>query len=152
MALNCLNTSLEDCYCLSGSTPGVWPTMLQEHVKVHLSPYNRKGDYIYHLAYYMSLVRCRAEQVPPFTKFLYLVATTDGSQCPPTPSCIECGAPGRRTSSPASPTTCACARMRQAIHARGNFDVFSATTKHHGFTLGMDDLLCLPPYFATCLE
>jgi transposase-like protein len=61
------------------------------HVKAFLSTYNRKGDYIYHLAHYMFLARCRAEQVSPFTKFLHLVATTDWSECPPTPSesCVE---------------------------------------------------------------
>jgi hypothetical protein len=47
---------------------------------------------------------------------------------------------------------CSCARMRQAIRARGKFGVFSATTKHHGFTLGTDDLLRQSPYLATCLE
>ena len=56
------------------------------HVKAYLSPYNRKRDYIYHLAQYMFAARCRAENVDPFTKFLQLVATTDWSHCPPTPS------------------------------------------------------------------
>jgi transposase-like protein len=44
-------------------------------VKAFVSPYNRKVDYIYHLAHYMFLARCKAEQVPPFIKFLHLVAT-----------------------------------------------------------------------------
>jgi hypothetical protein len=33
------------------------------HVKAFLSPYNRKGDYIHHLARYMFAARCRAEKV-----------------------------------------------------------------------------------------
>jgi hypothetical protein len=53
-----------------------------------------------------------------------------------------------------SPTTgtCACARQQQAIRDWNNFGVFSATTKHHGFTLAMDDLLRRPPYLAAQLE
>jgi len=38
------------------------------HVKAFLSLYNRKGDYIYHLAHYMFAVRCRAEKVDQFSK------------------------------------------------------------------------------------
>jgi len=53
------------------------------HVKAYLNPYNRKGNYIYHLAHYMFAARCRAEGVDQFTKFLHLVATKDWSQCPP---------------------------------------------------------------------
>jgi hypothetical protein len=64
------------------------------HVKEYLSPYNRKGGYIYHLAHYMFAARCKAEKVHPFTKFLHLVATMDwgehrsssGSECPHAPS------------------------------------------------------------------
>jgi len=52
------------------------------HVKAFLSPYNRKGDYIHHLAHYMFAVRCRAEKVDQFTKFLHLIATIDWSECP----------------------------------------------------------------------
>jgi len=55
------------------------------HVKAFLSPYNKKGDYILHLAHYMFAVRCRTEKVDQFTKFLHLVATIDLSECP-TPS------------------------------------------------------------------
>ena len=33
----------------------------------------------------------------------------------------------------------------------GVFSVFSATTKHNGFTLATDDLLRRPPYLATRL-
>jgi len=40
------------------------------HVKAFLSPYNRKGDYIHHLAHYMFAVRCRAEKMDQFTRFL----------------------------------------------------------------------------------
>jgi hypothetical protein len=49
------------------------------HVKAFLSLYNRKWDYIYHLAHYLFASRCRAETVHQFTKFLHLVATTDWS-------------------------------------------------------------------------
>jgi hypothetical protein len=75
-----------------------------------------EGDYIYHPAHYMFLARCRAQQVPPFTKFLHLVATTDWNECRPTPSesCVEWGSTGRPTSS-AVTTTGTCSRMRQAI-------------------------------------
>jgi transposase-like protein len=34
------------------------------HLKAFLSPYNRKGDYIHHLAQYMFAARCRAEKAP----------------------------------------------------------------------------------------
>ena len=47
------------------------------HVKAYLNPYNRKGDYIYHLVHYMFAAKCRAGKVRPFTQFLHLVATTD---------------------------------------------------------------------------
>jgi hypothetical protein len=60
------------------------------HLKAYLSPYNRKGDYIYHFAQYMFAVRCRAEKVIPFTKFLHLVTTTDLSLRPPAAS-ESCG-------------------------------------------------------------
>jgi transposase-like protein len=70
------------------------------HVNAYLNPYNRKGDYIYHLAHYMFVAKCRAEKVRPFTKFLHLVATTDWNLRPPAPaeSCAEFSAPGQRTS------------------------------------------------------
>ena len=45
-----------------------------------LKPYNRKGDYIHHLAHYMFSARCRAEKVDEFTKFLLLVATVNLSE------------------------------------------------------------------------
>jgi transposase-like protein len=58
------------------------------HVKVFLSPYNRKGGYIHHLAHYMFAAMCRAEKVEQFTKFLHLGLTTDGIECPtPSDSC-----------------------------------------------------------------
>ena len=40
------------------------------HVKAFLNPYNRKGEYILHLAQYMFAARCRNENVDQFTKFL----------------------------------------------------------------------------------
>jgi hypothetical protein len=90
--------------------------------------------------------------VDQFTKFLHVVTTMGWSVCPPTPlaSCAECSALGQRTSSAAYPTsgTCACAGQQQSIRDRGYFGVFSATTKHHGFTFGKDDLLRRPPYLA----
>jgi uncharacterized protein (DUF2235 family) len=46
-------------------------------VKAFLSLYNRTGDYIYHLAHCMFAVRCRAEKVDQFTKFVHLVTTID---------------------------------------------------------------------------
>ena len=52
------------------------------HVMAFLNPYNRKGDYIHHLALYMFSAICRAEKVDQFTKFLHLVATIDLSECP----------------------------------------------------------------------
>ena len=56
---------------------GTW-----RHVKAFLSPYNRKEDYIHHLAHYMFSARCRAEKLDQFIEFLYLVATIDLSECP----------------------------------------------------------------------
>jgi hypothetical protein len=38
-------------------------------------------------------------------------------------------------------TTGTSTGLQQAIRDRGYFGVFSATTKHHGFTVGTDDLL-----------
>ena len=51
-------------------------------MKAFLGPYNRKGDYIHHLAHYMFAARCRAEKVDQFTKFLYLIATIDWGERP----------------------------------------------------------------------
>jgi hypothetical protein len=51
---------------------GTW-----RHVKALLSPYNRKGDYIFNLAHYMFATRCKAEKVHQFTKFIHLVANID---------------------------------------------------------------------------
>jgi len=50
-----------------------------KHLKVSLSPYNRKDDYVYVLADYMFRQRCKAENVEPFCKFMDIVATTDWS-------------------------------------------------------------------------
>jgi hypothetical protein len=52
-------------------------------VKAFLNPYNRVGDYIYHLAHYMLAARCRHENEDDFTKFIDLVASTDWSASPP---------------------------------------------------------------------
>jgi len=58
------------------------------HVKAFLGSYNRKRDYIHHLAHYMFAARCRAEKADQFTKFLHLIATIDWSECPtPSESC-----------------------------------------------------------------
>jgi transposase-like protein len=51
------------------------------HVKAFLSPHNRNGDYIYHLAHYKFEVRRREERLDEFTNFLHLAATTDWSIC-----------------------------------------------------------------------
>ena len=119
------------------------------HVKAYASPYNRKVNDIYHLAHYEFAAKCRAEKVHPFTRFLHLVASTDWNLCPPP---LHHLAPSdlffisghlQLHGSTASLTTgtCACARRQQAIRDRGNFCVFSATTKNDGFTFGTDDLL-----------
>ena len=57
------------------------------HVKAFLGPYNRKGNYIHHLAHYMFAARCRAEKVGQFTKFLPLVATMAGANVQHLPNC-----------------------------------------------------------------
>ena len=56
------------------------------HVRAFLNPYNRGGDYVYHLAQYMFMVRCKAENVDEFTKFIQIVANIDWNQ---TPACID---------------------------------------------------------------
>ena len=127
----------------TNTTESTW-----RHVKAYLSPYNRKVGYIYQLAH-MFAATCRAEKVHPFTRFLHLVASTDWNLCPPP---LHHLAPSdlflisghlQLHGSTASLTTgtCACARRQQAIRDRGNFCVFSATTKNDGFTFGTDDLL-----------
>jgi hypothetical protein len=45
--------------------------------RAFLSPYFRKGYYIYHLARYMFAARCRAEGVNNFTMFIHLATSTD---------------------------------------------------------------------------
>jgi transposase-like protein len=55
-----------------------------KHIKVLLSPYNRKADYVYILAEYMFRQRCKAEDVEPFCKFIEIVATIDWSNTNPT--------------------------------------------------------------------
>jgi transposase-like protein len=49
------------------------------HMKVFLGPYNRAEDYRYHLAHYMFAAMCKAQAIPPFIKFLHIVASTDWS-------------------------------------------------------------------------
>jgi hypothetical protein len=57
---------------------------------VFVGQYNRGGeDYEFHLAHYMFAVRCKAEGVPPFLKFLHLVTNTDWSTCS-LPSSSDC--------------------------------------------------------------
>jgi hypothetical protein len=55
-----------------------------KHVKVLLSPYNRKADYVYILAEYMFRQRCKAEDVEPFCKLIEIVATAAWSITDPT--------------------------------------------------------------------
>ena len=50
-----------------------------KHVKVLLSPYNRKADYVYFLDEYMFRQKCKAEDIDPFCKFMDTVATIDWS-------------------------------------------------------------------------
>jgi hypothetical protein len=50
-----------------------------KQVKVLLSPYNRKADYVYILAEYMFQQKCKAEGVDPFCKFMDIVAAIDWS-------------------------------------------------------------------------
>jgi hypothetical protein len=49
-------------------------------IKLFLGPYNRREEYVYHLAHYMFVARCIAQGIPPFLQFLHLVANTDWSQ------------------------------------------------------------------------
>jgi hypothetical protein len=46
-------------------------------LKVFAIPLNRKRDYIYELAHYMFVARCKTENVDQLTKFLHIAATTD---------------------------------------------------------------------------
>ena len=65
---------------------GITPTPLSPsggHVKAYLKSYKRPDDYIYHFAHHMFAVRCKAEGVDQFTKFVHLVANTDWSSCDP---------------------------------------------------------------------
>jgi hypothetical protein len=62
----------------TNTTESTW-----RHVKACLNPYNRTGDYIYHLAHYMFAARCRYENMDHFTKFIDLVANKDWSVSPP---------------------------------------------------------------------
>ena len=55
-------------------------------MRAFLNPYNRVGDYVYHLAQYMFMVRCKAENVDEFTKFIQIIANIDWNQ---TPACID---------------------------------------------------------------
>jgi hypothetical protein len=46
-------------------------------VKAFLNPYNRMGDYIYHLAHYMLVAQFRSDNVDQFLKSNGIVATVD---------------------------------------------------------------------------
>ena len=46
-------------------------------VKAFLNPYNRVGDYVYHLAHYMLVAGFRSDNVDQFFKFIGIVATMD---------------------------------------------------------------------------
>jgi hypothetical protein len=50
-------------------------------VKKFLQPYNRREDYMYHLAHYMFAARCKAQGVPQFNQFLAILASTDWASC-----------------------------------------------------------------------
>jgi hypothetical protein len=50
-------------------------------VKFFLGQYHRGEDYHYHLAHYVFEARCKAQGVPPFLKFLDIVANTVWSVC-----------------------------------------------------------------------
>jgi hypothetical protein len=46
-------------------------------VKAFLNPYNRMGDYVYHLVHYMFAEGCRTDNVDHFTTFIAIVASMD---------------------------------------------------------------------------
>ena len=136
-----------------------WPGYWRQHHqnREHLTsreglsnPYNRKGLHSPTCPLYVR-GEVKGGASGPCTKCLHPVATTDWSLFSPAPSasCADRCAPGQHTSSAASYTTgtCACARQQQAIREQGSFGVFSATTKHHGFTIGTNDLLRRPPHW-----
>jgi len=50
-----------------------------KQVKALLTPYNRKAYYVYFLAACMFRLKCKAEGVNPFCKFIQIVATIDWS-------------------------------------------------------------------------
>jgi len=50
-----------------------------KQAKALLSPYNRKADYVYLLVEYMFRLKCKAEGIDPFCKFIQIVATIDWS-------------------------------------------------------------------------
>jgi hypothetical protein len=50
-----------------------------KHVKVLLSPYSRKANYVHFLAEYMLRQKCKAEEADPFCKFIEIVAIIDWS-------------------------------------------------------------------------
>lgn len=119
-----------------------------QHHRVHVASTTERGT-----TFTTLLITCsrRGDQ---FTRFLHLVATMDWSACPPPPleSCATWCTAGQRPSYSASPTTVKCACLQQqVVHVQGHFPVFSATTKHHKFTLGTDNLLRQPPYLLTIL-
>jgi len=63
----------------TNTTESTW-----KDVKVLLSPYNRKADYVCILAEYMFRQRCKVEDVEPFCKFIEIFATIDWSNIDPT--------------------------------------------------------------------
>jgi hypothetical protein len=50
-------------------------------VKEFLNPYNRMGDYNYHLAHYMFAAGCRSDNMDHFTNLIGFVATIDWRIC-----------------------------------------------------------------------
>ena len=56
-----------------------WSEATWKHVKVLLSLYNGKANYVHFLAEYMFRQKCKAEESDPFSKFVEIVATIDWS-------------------------------------------------------------------------
>jgi hypothetical protein len=51
------------------------------HVKAFLWPYHPREDYEFHLIHYMFAARCKAQEVPQFTQFFAIIASTDWASC-----------------------------------------------------------------------
>lgn len=53
------------------------------YIRASFNPYNRDGDYTFHLALYLFADHCRSENVNQITKLLHFVANTGWSGSPP---------------------------------------------------------------------